>query len=75
MGFYFAYESTPENLRHKYEKFRKKAGLSQKELADKRGLHRTHVSLIEREKRNVSNQTIEKIAKALDLDPHLLLKR
>lgn len=54
--------------------YRKKAGISQEELADKAGLHRTHVSLIEREKRNVSIVTIEKIAKALDIDPFKLLK-
>ncbi|MCW5875094.1 MAG: helix-turn-helix transcriptional regulator [Anaerolineales bacterium] len=54
--------------------YRKKAGISQEELADKAGLHRTHVSLIEREKRNVSIVTIEKIAKALDIEPYRLLR-
>lgn len=54
--------------------YRKKAGISQEELADKAGLHRTHVSLIEREKRNVSIVTIEKIAEALGIDPFKLLK-
>lgn len=54
--------------------YRKKAGISQEELADKAGLHRTHVSLIEREKRNVSILTIEKIAEALGIDPFKLLK-
>jgi transcriptional regulator with XRE-family HTH domain len=41
-------------------------GLGQEALADKAGLHRTHVSLLERGKRMPSLQVIKKLAAALD---------
>ncbi len=40
--------------------------LGQEALADKAGLHRTHVSLLERGKRMPSLQVIKKLAEALD---------
>ena len=45
---------------------RLKKGLGQEALADKAGLHRTHVSLLERGKRMPSLAVIKKLAKALD---------
>ena len=42
------------------------AGLGQEALADKAGLHRTHVSLLERGKRMPSLQVIKKLADALE---------
>ena len=48
--------------------------LSQEELADICGLHRTYISDIERGNRNVSIDNIEKIAKGLDVDPSVLLE-
>jgi len=45
---------------------RKARGLSQEELADVCGLHRTYIGSIERAERNVSLDNIEKIAGALD---------
>ena len=48
--------------------------LSQEELADICGLHRTYISDIERGNRNVSIDNIEKIAKGLDVDPSTLLE-
>ncbi len=48
--------------------------LSQEELADICGLHRTYISDIERGNRNVSIDNIEKIAKGLDVDPSALLE-
>lgn len=42
--------------------------ISQEELADRSGLHRTYISDVELGKRNVSLQSIEKIALALDMD-------
>ncbi len=40
--------------------------LGQEALADKAGLHRTHVSLLERGKRMPSLQVIKKLAAALE---------
>jgi transcriptional regulator with XRE-family HTH domain len=47
---------------------RKEKGLSQEELADKAGLHRTYIGMIERGEKNITLTNIEKIAKALDVD-------
>lgn len=48
-------------------------GLSQSELGVKAGLHRTYIGSIERGERNVSLLNIEKIAKALDVQPRMLI--
>jgi transcriptional regulator with XRE-family HTH domain len=53
--------------------FRSKLGLSQEALAHAAGLHRTYIGSIERAERNVSIDNIERIAKALEVDPHILL--
>lgn len=47
---------------------RKDLGLSQEELADRAGLHRTYIGMIERGEKNITLINIEKIAKALDVD-------
>jgi len=44
---------------------RKAAGLSQEELAERAGLHRTYVGGVERGERNTSLLAIERIAQAL----------
>lgn len=41
--------------------------MSQEQLADRAGLHRTYVSLIERGKRTASIEVVRKVARALDL--------
>lgn len=48
--------------------------VSQEELAELCGLHRTYISDIERCNRNVSIDNIEKIAKALHISASDLLK-
>ncbi len=53
-------------------KYRSEKGLSQEALADLAGLHRTYISAVERERRNISIDNIENIAAALDIDPYLL---
>lgn len=53
---------------------RTKLGLSQEELAAKCNLHRTYISSVERAKRNVSIDNIEKIALALNVSPSQLLE-
>lgn len=50
-------------------------GISQEELADRAGLHRTYVSEIERGARNLSIASIEKLAQALRLSVLSLLER
>lgn len=49
----------------KVREIRKKEGVSQEDLADLAGLDRTYISDIENGKRNVSIETIFKIADAL----------
>ena len=48
-------------------------GISQEQLADLAGLHRTYVGSVEREERNVSLDNIERLAKALGVDVSVLL--
>ena len=54
------------------KRYRVKMGLSQEEFADKAGLHRTYISAIEREKRSIAIDNIEKIASALEIGAYLL---
>ena len=46
---------------------RVKRNLSQEELAEKAGVHRTYIGMIERAEKNITLQNIEKIAKALNV--------
>ena len=46
---------------------RDRLGISQEELAGRAGLHRTYVSDIERGARNLSLESIDKLAKALEI--------
>lgn len=51
---------------------RMKLGLSQEHFAEKAGLHRTYISAIERGKRSISLDNIQKFADALQVDVYLL---
>lgn len=42
-------------------------GFSQEELADRAGLHRTYIGMIERAEKNVTLLNIEKLALALEI--------
>ncbi|UKP00219.1 helix-turn-helix domain-containing protein [Nostoc sp. UHCC 0870] len=53
---------------------RLKQGLSQEELAEKAGLHRTYIGMIERAEKNITLINIDKLAKALELTIDNLLK-
>ena len=53
-------------------KLAERNGLSQEELAEKSGLHRTYISSIERFQRNVSLENVQRIADALNVEVHLL---
>lgn len=52
-------------------KYRKAAKLTQEQLAERAGLHRTYIGGIEQQRINVSLNNVEKIARALDVDPAL----
>jgi len=54
---------------------RKKAGLSQEELAFKAGLHRTYIGSVERCERNITLKNVEKIAQALEVEPVVLVSK
>lgn len=56
------------------KKYRLEKGFSQEALADKAGLHRTYISLLERKKKNVSIKILEKLAEALEIDISHLIK-
>lgn len=53
-------------------KYRNKVGFSQEKLAEMCGLHRTYISDIERFKRSISLENIQKIALALDIEVYKL---
>ena len=55
------------------KKYRLEVGLSQEKLAELADLHRTYISAIERERRNISIDNIEKIANSLNVEPYKLL--
>lgn len=63
-----------EILANNIKQTRQALHISQEDLADLCGLHRTYISDIERSNRNVSIDNIEKIAKALNVSPAELLK-
>lgn len=54
------------------KKYRTQKGLSQQTFAEMAGLHRTYISAIEREKRSIALENIQKIADALKIDTYLL---
>jgi len=54
-------------------RLRQKRGLSQEELADRAGLNRNYVGMIEREENAPTVDALEQIAKALDINAAELL--
>lgn len=58
----------------KVRELRKEKGLSQEDLSFKADLHRTYIGMIERAEKNITLINIEKIAKALEVQPDELLK-
>ena len=52
--------------------YRRSRGLSQEAFAEKCHLHRTYISALEREKRNISLKNVQAIADALGVEPYLL---
>ena len=54
------------------KKYRTLKGLSQEAFAEKTGLHRTYISAVEREKRSIALDNVQKIANALEIETYLL---
>lgn len=52
----------------KIREHRKSIGLSQEELAELAGFHRTYIGMIERGEKNISLMNIHKIARALNIE-------
>jgi transcriptional regulator with XRE-family HTH domain len=59
----------------KLRQIRQIRGLSQEELADMAGLHRTYVGSVERSERNISIDNMERLATALEVDITELLRK
>jgi len=62
-----------EQLAVKIRKLRNERKWSQEELADRAGLHRTYISHIENAKREISVETMCKIAKGFGVMPSDLI--
>ena len=56
------------------KEYRMKKGISQEELAELCGLHRTYISDVERGERNVSLVNIQKICNALEIRIYKIFK-
>lgn len=65
---------TLKKFGERVRELRIKKGLSQEELAEISGLHRTYISSLELGKRNVSLINVFALAKALGVAPDKLLK-
>ena len=55
-------------------RLRRRAGLSQEGLAARADLHRTYVGAIERGERNITIQSLYRLAKALNVPADALLR-
>ena len=55
-------------------RLRNALGVSQDEFADIASLHRTYIGAVERGERNITLDTLQRIADALNVDPVALLK-
>jgi transcriptional regulator with XRE-family HTH domain len=53
---------------NKVRTYRTKAGLSQEQLAEMAGVHRTYIGMVERAEKNITLTNILKISKALGLN-------
>jgi transcriptional regulator with XRE-family HTH domain len=54
-------------------RYRTSLGISQEKLAERCGLHRTYISAIERFRRSIALENIQRIASALGVDAYMLL--
>lgn len=63
-----SYQSARQRIAQNLVRVRGQVGISQEQLADLAGLHRTYVGHLEQLRRNPSVENIEKLAKALGVD-------
>ncbi|MGN6503385.1 MAG: helix-turn-helix domain-containing protein [Pseudolysinimonas sp.] len=54
---------------------RKQRGVSQEQLADALGVHRTYMGGVERGERNLTLRSLERLAERMGVDPVSLLQR
>jgi transcriptional regulator with XRE-family HTH domain len=64
-------EIVARNLR----RLRRSKGLSQEELADRAGINRNYVGMLEREQNSATVDMLEKLADVLNVDPIEFFKR
>ena len=55
-------------------RYRERLGISQEELAERAGIHRTFMSHVECATRNITVYNLVKIARALKVKPSILLE-
>lgn len=68
----YANDGVPDRFAFNLRRARYAAGLSQQELADRSGLYRTEISLLERAGREPGLGTLVKLAGGLDVPPGTL---
>lgn len=56
------------------QEYRRAQQISQEQLAESAGVHRTYIGMIERAEKNITLLNIAKIANALKISPSALLK-
>ena len=54
------------------KKYRTQLGISQETFAEKCGLHRTYISAIERYRRSIALENVQRIADALEIETYKL---
>lgn len=64
-----------QEIAYEIRRRREALNLSQEELAELCGIHRTYVGAIERAERNITVATLLKFADALDCDIHNLIPK
>jgi transcriptional regulator with XRE-family HTH domain len=64
-------ETVARNLR----RLRRSKGLSQEELANRAGINRNYVGMLEREENSATVDMLEKLADVLNVDPIEFFKR
>lgn len=56
-------------------RIRRQQGLSQEELADRAGLNRNYVGMLEREENAATVDVLERLAEVLSVEPTVLLEK